>query len=305
MSAMQPYNRIYRFNLSILLLAIVIYSAILALASTFSSGVLISTLLGTSIGVMHGMRCGSWFAALFAIPLTHIIISTQHFLPMMTHAIIFSVKYYHLPNLIDAFVFSAGCSSLLSLSMCRDMNTDAPTRIQQRLLAIIAAMFVLISACSLVIKSINTAALRQYREYVESEYHGEIELIERLSKELPNPNSTSNTAVIREEVILEELEHALSKREIFYASWSRSKTHHQMKGLKPMDTNGYRTYMGYCSSRDRSGLHALYLGATFQGHSLLEYVGSVPTGVNKSYRIAFYLDDIVRQIDQKRQGGRY
>jgi hypothetical protein len=145
--------------------------------------------------------------------------------------------------------------------------------------------------------SLQKATLRRYREVIESAYASEITLIEQRARELPDPDDWSRESMNRIDAIDGELRAALSKPEVFSASWSLD-GHHGLRSIKPMDTDGYSTYSNWFGSRDARGLHSLSYGTTFQGEELLVYQGWVLEGVNRSYTIAFYRSAMSR-LDQR------
>ncbi|HUG18433.1 MAG TPA: hypothetical protein VMM56_05610 [Planctomycetaceae bacterium] len=138
----------------------------------------------------------------------------------------------------------------------------------------------------------NKAELDANRKYIETAYAAEIALIEERAKELPDPDDRSDAAFEQREMITNELQTALDKSEVFSASWSLD-GHHGAKSLKPMGSgDGFTTYSSLFSSHDATRRHHLYFGKTFKDRALFVYEGWVPTGINKSYRIAFDRDTI-------------
>ena len=169
--------------------------------------------------------------------------------------------------------------------------------IMKRLLLISLILLVVVGSIVLVTKRRQEAKLDGYRKFIESTYASEIALIEQRATELPDPDDWSEEAIAQTDTIANDLQTALSKSEVFSASWSLD-GHHGLQSLKPMDTNGYSTHSNWFGSHDADQLHSLCYGETFLGRYLLVYEGWVPAGINRSYRIAFYrtaIDSAARQ----------
>ena len=146
----------------------------------------------------------------------------------------------------------------------------------------------------------SLAMLDHARQYIETTYAAEIDLIEKRVKEVPNSEEPFKECFWTTNAIKTELGEALTKPEVFWASWSSGSG---TEGLTPLN-EGFLTFMGSIRSNDESGLHTLYFGRSSLGRGLFVYEGRVPHAVKKRYTIVFYRAPILDGIDNEGRDAR-
>ena len=124
---------------------------------------------------------------------------------------------------------------------------------------------------------------------IERVYAPAIELIERSSRELVDESDRSFEAFEERHAVAERIGKALGAPAILSASWTMD-GHHGAQTLKAMKMKGYSIGRLY-EAKDSSGRHTLRYGKTFQGRPILIFMGWVPDGVKRHYRIAIAVEE--------------
>ena len=136
--------------------------------------------------------------------------------------------------------------------------------------------------------------LRALREHIETKFADEIRLIERYSKELPD---NFEDDLDFKQTILDEIAMSLSSPDIYWATWSLD-GHHGLDGFVSRGSGYSKSRFPQSTSDD--GLHSLTYGKAFDDETgLVIYEGRIPDGRKEVYRIAFLLENLDRQINQK------
>jgi hypothetical protein len=154
--------------------------------------------------------------------------------------------------------------------------------------------FILVAASFAIKYTREVAHLRALREHIEAKFAEEIRLIERHSKKLPD---NFEDDLDSRQVILDEIAMSLSSPDIYWATWSLD-GHHGLDGLVSRGS-GYSTSQ-FPKSMSEDGLHSLTYGKARDDQTdLVVYKGRIPAGRKEVYYIAFLLENLDREINQK------